>query len=152
MSIAWNYLDKRSGTVQAIKDFSSMKFIIDSTDSAVKNVYDGMSGVGSPNMDGMPRSHDPKAGEGRIVSGIDEIDVLKERYRQAVEYMAWFVPAWEQLDEDERYVLKTFYGSGERGLLTVDAIAEYFQIERASAYRRKNRALDKLTVLLYGKQ
>ncbi len=27
----------------------------------------------------------------------------------------------------------------------------YFQIERASAYRRKNRALERLTTLLFGK-
>ena len=28
---------------------------------------------------------------------------------------------------------------------------DYFQIERASAYRRKNRALERLTILLFGK-
>lgn len=153
MSIAWNYLDKRSGTVQAIKDFSSMKFIIDSTDSTIKNVYDGMSGVGSPNMDGMPRSHDPKAGEGRIVSGIDEIDVLKERYRQAVEYMAWFVPAWEQLSEDEQFLLTTFYEHEEYSMVSpVDIICQTYNIERSTAYNRKNKALNHLMTLLFGKR
>ena len=32
-----------------------------------------------------------------------------------------------------------------------DDVADYFQIERASAYRRKNRALERLTILLFGK-
>ena len=152
MSIAWKYLDKRRGAVQAVKDYGSMRFIIENTDGEIKNVYSGMAGIGSPGMDGMPHAHELKAGEERLVSGIDEIDVLKERYRQAMEYMDWFVPAWESLTDDERYVLRTFYEGNDCGDLTVDDIAEHFRIERASAYRRKNRALEKLTILLYGKQ
>ena len=110
MSIIWKYLDKRSAAVDALKDYGSMKFIIGHTDDEIKRAYEKMEGVSSPQLDGMPRSHNPQASEERIVKGIEEIDVLKERYRQAVEYMAWFVPAWEELTEDERYVLETFYG------------------------------------------
>lgn len=152
MSIVWKYLDKRSAAVDALKDYSSMKFIIDHTDDEIKAAYQKMGGVSSPQYDGMPHSHNPQAGEDRIIKGIEEIDVLKERYRQAMEYMAWFVPAWNELSEDERYVLETFYGeSNEYGSSAADEIADYFQIERASAYRRKNRALERLTILLYGK-
>lgn len=152
MSIVWKYLDKRSAAVDALKDYGSMKFIIDHTDDEIKAAYQKMGGVSSPQYDGMPHSHNPQAGEDRIIKGIEEIDVLKERYRQAMEYMAWFVPAWNELTEDERYVLETFYGeSNEYGSSAADVIADYFQIERASAYRRKNRALERLTILLYGK-
>ena len=94
MSILWKYLDKRNGTIQAIKDFDAMKFIIDTTDERIKSEASQMVSVRSPGMDGMPHAHDPHAGEERIVKGIEEIDILKERYRQAVEYMNWYVPAW----------------------------------------------------------
>lgn len=152
MSIVWKYLDKRSAAVDALKDYGSMKFIIDHTDDEIKAAYQKMGGVSSPQYDGMPHSHNPQAGEDRVIKGIEEIDVLKERYRQAMEYMEWFVPAWNELTEDERYVLETFYGkSNEYGSSAADEIADYFQIERASAYRRKNRALERLTILLYGK-
>lgn len=83
MSIAWKYLDKRAGTIQAVKDYGSMDFIIRNTGSEIKRAYDGLTGVGSPSMDGLPHAHDPKAGEERLAGGLDEIDVLKERYRQA---------------------------------------------------------------------
>ena len=152
MSIIWKYLDKRSAAVDALKDYGSMKFIIGHTDDEIKRAYEKMEGVSSPQLDGMPRSHNPQASEERIVKGIEEIDVLKERYRQAVEYMAWFVPAWEELTEDERYVLETLYcEDNQYGSNAVDDVADYFQIERASAYRRKNRALERLTILLFGK-
>lgn len=100
----------------------------------------------------MPHAHNPHAGEERIINGIEEIDILKERYRQAVEYMDWFKPAWEQLSEEERYCLEAFYGDGNAyGSSAAASIAEYFSIEQSSAYKRKNRALDHLTVLLFGK-
>ena len=152
MSIIWKYLDKRSAAVDALKDYGSMKFIIGHTDDEIKSAYEKMGGVNSPQLDGMPRSHNPQASEDRIVKGIEEIDVLKERYRQALEYMAWFLPAWEELTEDERYVLQTFYGEDNQyGASAIYDICDRFGIERSSAYNRKNRALSHLVTLLFGK-
>ena len=153
MSIIWKYLDKRSAAVDALKDYSNMKFIIGNTNDEIRAAYEKMGGVSSPQPDGMPHAHNPHAAEDRIVKGIEEIDVLRERYRQAVEYMEWFLPAWEELSEDDRYVLEAFYSEdNEYGSGSADDVADYFGIERASAYRRKNRALAKLTTLLFGKQ
>ena len=152
MSIMWHYLDKRSATIKALGDYSSMKYIIDSTDEKTSEIQERMTSVGSPRMTGLPSAHNPQAGEDRLVKAIDEIDVLKERYRQALEYMEWFTPAWEELSEDERFVLEEFYwGTEEYQTDAVYAICERFNIERSSAYNKKNRALDKLTLLLYGK-
>ena len=152
MSIMWKYLDKRSATIAAIKDYESMQFIINNTDAEIKRTYEQMTSVGSPKWDGMPRTHNPQAAEERMVSAIAEIDILKERYRQAVEYMEWFKPAWEQLSEEDRYCLETFYGdSNTYGSSAAYYIAEYLNIEQPTAYKRKNRALDRLTVLLFGK-
>ena len=152
MSIAWSYLDKKAATVAALKDYVRMQHIIDHTDDEISEVYDRMTGMGSIANDGMPHASNPQAGEERIVKGIDEIDVLKERYRQAVEYMDWFKPAWEFLSDNDKYVLEAFYGeSNEYGSSVADIVADHFQMERASAYRKKNRVLEKLTILLYGK-
>ena len=151
MNVVWKYLDKRAGAVSALKDFGSMKFIVENTDDEIKAAYDKMSSCRGVRYDGMHMKN-LNTVENRIINGIEEIDVLKERYRQAVEYMDWFVPAWEQLSEDDRYVLDIFYcKDNEYGSSVVDGIAEHFHIERASAYRRKNRALERLTILLFGK-
>lgn len=151
MSIIWKYLDKRSVTAAAIKDRSSMQFIIDHTDEKIREEHMKMSAIGSPKFDGMPHSHNPNAGEERILAGIDEIDVLKERYRQACEYMTWFRPAWNQLSEDEQFVLETYYDDSFTATSAVYEICEHFNIERSSAYNKKNRALEHLQVLLFGK-
>lgn len=151
MSIIWQYLDKRGATIKALKDYSSMEYIIKNNREEIADVYDRMSGVRSPGFDGMPHAHNPHAAEERIIKGITEIDVLKERYRQAAEYMEWFKPAWDELTEDEQYVLETFYRDSESQTGAVYDICDYFHIERSSAYNKKNRALDHLTTLLYGK-
>ena len=152
MNISWAYLDKKAAAVNALKDYGNMQHIIENTDDEIKAEREDMVGLGSPNLDGMPHAHNPQAGEERIINALEEIDVLKERYRQAVEYMDWFVPAWEKLSEDDRYVLEAFYGEdSEYGSGAADEVAEYFSIERSSAYRRKNRSLEKLTTLLYGR-
>jgi hypothetical protein len=151
MSIIWKYLDKRSAAVDALKDYSCMKFIIDHTNDEIKAAYNKMSGVCSPRFDGMPHNLNPQAGELRILKGIEEIDVLKERYRQAVEYMNWFEPAWAELSEDERYVLDSFYCDDEFQTRAVYDICDHFNIERSSAYNKKNRAVQHLAVLLFGK-
>ena len=39
MSIMWKYLDKRSATIAAIKDYDAMQFIINSTDDEIKRVH-----------------------------------------------------------------------------------------------------------------
>lgn len=150
-SIIYKYLDKRAATVAAIKDYSSMEFIIRNTDQKIREEHMKMTGIGSPKFDGMPHGHNPNAAEERILKGIDEIDVLKERYRQAVEYMDWFTPAWKQLSEEEQDVLETFY-SDELGTYgAVYEICDRYQIERSSAYNRKNMALSHLQTLLFGK-
>lgn len=149
MHISWSFLDKRKATISAIEAFSSMDFIVKHTDEEIQSVRDKMVGVGSPNLDGLPHAHNPQAGEERMIKGIEEIDTIKERYRQAVEYMNWFKPAWNQLSDEERYVLETFYFEDGEG--SAERIADHFCIDRKSAYNKKYRAVDHLSVLLYGK-
>ena len=129
-----------------------MKHIIDHTDEEIQRVYSRIAGVGSPAIEKMPSANNPQAGEDRMIKGIEEIDVLRERLRQAKEYMGWFQPAWDALSDDDQFVLDAFFSDGnEYGAGAADVVAEHFCIERASAYRKKNRALDNLTTLLYGR-
>ena len=123
-----------------------MKFIIEHTDEKIKAVSDQMTSIGSPGFEEHIRVDNPKAGEDKLIKMIDEIDTLKERYRQAVEFMDWFEPAWKKLSEDEQYVLSEYYQEES----TVEDICQYFKIAYKGFYMKKQRALDHLTKLLYG--
>lgn len=110
MSIAWNYLDKRSAAMAALKDYRSMKAILATTAEEIANVRQDMVRIGGMRFEESAHgARNPQAGENQILHGIAEIDVLEERKRQAEEFMAWFQPAWDALGEDEKTVLTMFY-------------------------------------------
>ena len=150
MHVCWSFLDKRTATAAAVEAYYDMKYILENTDDEIRTVRVKMEGVGAVNMDGQPHGNNDRATEDRIIDGIEKIDILRERYRQAEEYMAWFKPAWEHLTDDERFVLETFYMERDVGG-AVDVIMQHYHIERSSAYNKKNKALVRLTALLYGR-
>ena len=153
MNISWQYLDKRNAAINALKDYSSMKAIIATTKGEIADVQSRMSGIGGMRITDMPKApHNPSAGEERMINGIEEIDLLRERYRQAVEFLDWFQPAWDNLSSEEQTVLEMFFLTNDTSQLDrVNAISERFLIERSSVYKKKDRALTHLAVLLYGK-
>ncbi len=152
MRIPWLYLNFKKATEEVLRDFNSMQYIIDNTDEKIKNIRDDLSSVQSPSWDGLPKAFNPKANEDKLISGIDEINMLQERYRQAVEFMEWFMPAWNHLSEDEQFMLHEFYmSSPEEQLVARYTVAEHYNIDESYSYRKKNHALAKLTTLLYGK-
>jgi hypothetical protein len=153
MNIIWQYLDKRGAAINALKDYKSMEYIIEHTDEEIANIHDDLTTIGSPAFSDMPScTHNPQSGEIRMAVAIDEIDVLRERYRQAKEYMEWFQPAWKTLNSEERFVLEQFYW--EEGTKQIDAvynICDQLHVERSTAYNKKNCAVQHLALLLYGK-
>lgn len=152
MRIPWTYLNKRQATCVVLRDHKDMKFIIDNTERRIQEIHSDMVAVHSPSWDGMPKSHNNDAHEQKVINGITEIDVLQERYRQAQEYMAWFQPAWDQLAEDERFVLQEFFMSDEQEQACARyTIADQFHIDPSSAYRKRDRAVAHLALLLYGR-
>jgi DNA-directed RNA polymerase specialized sigma subunit len=108
--------------------------------------------VRSPVLSFAPGSgHVFASDQARIVETLDAISVMDERYNSAVDYMNWFVPAWNALSEAERVILSEFYQSENvsRNVLISNLSCELF-IERSQIYRLRDKALERLSVLLYG--
>lgn len=151
MSIVWLYLDKKAATINALKDYDSMAYIIEHTDEAIDCIRDKMESPKSAVIAETPSAHNPKAGENNLIYCIDEVDVLKERYHQAQEYMEWFSPAWEALTEEEQFILREFFVSDSSRTEAACNVGERLSLERAQVYRKKDKALAHLSLLLYGK-
>ena len=123
-----------------------MRFIIENTSDEIKRVTERATSVGVPLYDDHVRSGNVHSGEDKMLNTIEEIDILKERYRQALEYMGWFEAAWKQLNEDEQYILEGVYIDE----LPYADICDHLGVEKDAYYKRRNRALSHLTTLLYG--
>lgn len=150
MHVMTKYLDTRKAAIAALQDFAVMEQVIETTDQQVKDAYDDMASPASPRMDGTPPSGDLHAGEHRIAATLDRIDLYRARYVQARQHMDWFLPAWEILSEDDRFVLEAFFlGNGSQDD-AVQAVCDRFYVERTTAYQKKSRALGRLASALYG--
>lgn len=152
MNIAWHYLDKRSAAINALNDYESMKYILDHIPEEINELKKGMQSITSPRLSDMPKApHDPHAGENKIINNLDSIDIMESRHQRAKEFFDWFQPAWNGLSDAERYVLTCFFLEKTDQQEGVNQICEHFHIERSSAYKKKDRALSHLALLLYGK-
>ena len=152
MKIAWIYLDKKTAAIDALKDYASMEYIVDNCPDDLAEVRERMTAIPSSAPTGMPRQKNPHSGETRLAASLDEIDVLKERYRRALEYMEWFRPAWDALSDDERLILSEFFLREDISKTeAIGNISERLYIERSWVYKKKDAALTRLSLLLYGK-
>lgn len=150
MHVMTKYLDTRKAAIAALQDYAVMEQIIESTDEQIKAAYADAASPASPRMDSTPPSGNLHASENRIVASIELIDAYKARYLQARQYMDWFLPAWEVIAEDDRFILEGFFLSEGTQDEKVSMIADHFYVERDTVYRRKNRALDRFATALYG--
>lgn len=149
--IAWKYLNKPSATVAAMQDYGTMREIINITPQETKELYDRMISVGGRQLTGLPTSWNPQAGEDRLVKSLDTLDVIQERYRQAVEYMSWFEPAWATLSDTEQMVLREFYMNGSLRSGANVRLQQSLNYSHAQVDRVRSKALARLSHLLFGK-
>lgn len=152
MHVMTKYLDTRKAAICALEDYPLMEQAAGQDTSAEANqLRADLTSPSSARMTGLPHAKDPHAGERRIAATLDKIDLLATRKQEAQDYLDWFLPAWGSLAEDDRFVLENFFLSEGNQDERVAMIGDHFYIQRDSVYRRKNRALDRLAVALYGR-
>jgi hypothetical protein len=149
--IAWKYIDKTAAAIAAIRDYTKMRSVINITPEDIKELYSRMVSPRNGKITGMPKSKNNRSHEDMVAASLDELDVMQERYRQAIEYTGWFEPAWASLTDDEQLVLREFYmgenlrsGAGTR----LEACLNY---GRAQVDRCRSKALSRLSLLLFGR-
>jgi len=150
MLIALKYINKNAATVAAIRDFNNMKFIINSTPQEIKEVYEKMTSPKNTVLTGMPTARNLQAGTDILTEQLDKLDILRERYSQAIEYMEWFEPAWSNLSEMEKYILKEFYMNGNQKSGATYRLMEVLNRSERTVERLRSNALNHLRSLLFG--
>ena len=86
--------------------------------------------------------------EDRLISNIVERQRLDGNYQAVEKLVVRMDKALSMLDDQERLVLERFYINRSPGY--IDRLCEELGYERAQIYRKKDAALYKFTVTLYG--
>jgi len=151
MSVAWKYINKPEAAIAAIGDYTNMRSIINNTPEEIKAVYEKMASPKASVLSLVPGSRNPLSALERVTDQIDQLDVLRERYSHAVDYMAWFEPAWGTLTYTEKLVLSEFYGSGNLRSGANARLQHRMNYSESHIERIKNKALARMIVLLFGR-
>lgn len=149
--IAWKYIDKHSATIAAIRDYSSMKDVISITPENIKALYDRMAAPRSAKITGLPKFNNPHSHENELADSIDRLDVMQERYNQAMEYMGWFEPAWGTLTEEEQNILSEFYANGNQRSGAAARLQVTLYYSERHIERMRSKSLSHLARMLFGK-
>lgn len=148
--IALKYINKNAAVIAVLRDYANMRFIINNTPEDIKDVYGKMSAPRSPKLSGMPSGRNPQAGENMLAEQIDKLDILRERYNQAIEYMAWFEPAWSNLTDTEQHILAEFYLECNQKSGATYRLMSELNYSESHIERLRSNALNHLRCLLYG--
>ena len=83
-----------------------------------------------------------------MLSNIVHRDELKRRLKEARLWVVQVDKALAVLDNEERLVLDRFYIHWTRG--NVGELCERLNVEQATVYRKRDSALRRFTIALYG--
>lgn len=152
MTIPWIYINKRAATINALRDYPSMQRIIDSYYVDTAEIHEFLTAPGTASFVQPRKTPNPQTSENKLAKILDLIDIVDERYKQAIEYMAWFNPAWNALSEEDRYLLTEFFMCEDTSREEIiRAISNRMGYEKTALYSRRDKAIGKLALLLYGK-
>lgn len=141
--------NKNAATVAAIRDYENMRFIINNAPQEIKDVYAQMTSPRGPKLSGIPSARNPQAGADKLAAQIDKLDILRERYSQAIEYITWFEPAWSSLTDTEQRILNEFYMRDNQKSGATYRLMDVLSYSESHIERLRSNALNHLRSLLY---
>jgi hypothetical protein len=148
--IIWDYVSKKHIAIKAIKDYKNMLKIVEITPGGIKEKRESITSPGSPNFEALSGARNPKSLENKIVNFLSSVDVISARYNRALEFLEWFEPAWNSLEDLERYVLMEFYCGEAGGGNTAIRLSLELNYSERQIYRLKTEVLDKFSMILLG--
>lgn len=105
-------------------------------------------GIRAARADGVAVAGGGCGREEMLLSSLVRQQELERRLEQAKSWVAAVEAALDALTEEERCILDRFYIHPYQG--SVERLLDELCLERASVYRRKDKALRRFTMALYG--
>lgn len=107
------------------------------------------TGIRSARLDGMPRAGScTSAREDAMLDNITCRDRLKRRLEEARLWVSIVDGGLSALDDEERLVLELLFIHRDKG--NIDRLCERLCVEKSTVYARRNKALRRFTIALYG--
>ena len=134
--------------IDKLKNYEAHREALENIPKEIKRLESAYAGIRSATTDGTPVSGGGNTREDSMLSNIVHRDELKRRLKEARLLVAQVDKALAVLDDEERLVLDRFYIHRAKG--NVGELCERLNVEQATVYRKRDSALRRFTIALYG--
>ncbi len=134
--------------ITKLREYTVRKAALDNLPAEIERLEQEYGRIRSATTDGTPVRGGGNAREDMLLSNICLREELKLRLADTQEWIATMDNALAALTDEERLVLDRFYINPHKG--SIDRLCGELNMELAGVYKRKGKALRRLTVILYG--
>lgn len=148
------YFDKQQATINALKDYPNMQKDQQLTPTLIRQkaltkIQNQQHNKTSPPT----KTNTPTDPTGNQATQLlNEQQKLTQRQQTATQYMNWFLPAWNTLDQLHRDLLQAIYLTNTPTTQVIQQAAQTTGKTTRTIYRTKNQALKQLAQKLYDQQ
>lgn len=138
---------KREAT-EKLRNYEIHKQATENIPKEIKRLESSFAGIRSATTDGTPVSGGGSNREDVMLSNIVHRDELKRRLKEARLWVSMVDKALGALSDEERMLLDKFYIHPAKG--NVGELCERLNVEQSTVYRKRDNALKRFTIALYG--
>lgn len=143
MKMNWKY-----EAIDKLKHYEAKKKAVQSIPDEIRSLEREMAGIRSAAADGSPVRGGGSGREDALLSWIVRKNELELSLKLAMGWVQRVDGALDVLGEDERLVLDRFYIKPAKG--NVEWLCQELGVEKTTVYRRREDALYRFTIALYG--
>lgn len=146
------YIDFIATTKKILRDYEDKIWQLEQYKKQIKEIDGDMTSAKNKVLSSVRVSGGSSQSEDVLVKKLDKKILLEKALKDVNYYANTFLPAWERLNDDERFLLTERYikKRPRYGDWTM-AIKNKLYLERSAAYDHADEALKRLTRLLWGR-
>ena len=134
--------------IDKLKNYEAHRQALENIPREIKRLESAYTGLRSASTENAPVSGGGGTREDCVLSNIVLRDELKRRLKEARLWTAQVDNALAVLGEEEKLVLDRFYIHRAKG--NAGELCERLNVEQATVYRKRDSALRRFTIALYG--
>ncbi len=134
--------------IDKLKQYEAKKQSLESIPLEIARLGSVMKSIRSATADGTPVQGGGSGRENMMLSNIVQREELERSLEQAQKWVDLVDAGLDILSEEERLILDRFYIHSERG--AADRLAGDLHMDVKTVYKRKDDALRRFTISLYG--
>ena len=141
-------MNLRAQVVERLCNYELMDVAVKNLQEQIRWLKLNQEGIHAVRTDRVAVRNQPGRGEERLLENIEQRQKLENALENTKRWLQITDRAMTALSKEEQLILRKLYIHKTPGAL--NELCQRFEMEKSSVYRKRDRALDKLELALYG--